>query len=229
MRNHRNFPTHDSASPRMTYYLIGITGFLIVEFLARIVLLPQDPSDKDIWISLLIEWTMFLFLILIWIPKVERQKLDSIGVGRFQFRHLVVGILAYLIAFIPISLLGYALSAYDLPTLQSLQSSLSGYRLATLVGLVLTGVLLEEFLYRGYLIERATDLTSRAWLAGLISWFAFTIAHWRFVGLYPMFQIAIMSAVLVLIYLREKSVWPCVVFHGINSFLVYLVFPVALS
>lgn len=229
MKNHQIPSTHNLGSARRSYYIIGIASFLIIDILARIVLLPQNPTDQDIWISLLIEWTMFLVLIFFWIPKVEHHKLDSIGVGRFRFRHIVVGVIAYIIAFIPISLLGYVLDIYDLPTLQSLQSTLSGYKLVTLVGLVLTGMLLEEFLYRGYLIERANSLTGHAWLGALMSWFAFTIVHWRFVGFYPMFQIAILAAVLVLIYLRERSVWPCVVFHGINSLLVYLIFPMVVS
>ncbi len=44
-----------------------------------------------------------------------------------------------------------------------------------------------------------------------------------------MVEIGVMCAVLVLLYLRQKSVWPCVVFHGVNSALAYLIFPLLVS
>ncbi len=97
------------------------------------------------------------------------------------------------------------------------------------MGLVLTGVILEEFLFRGYLIERVDALSGHKWPALIISWSTFTPVHWKFVGFYPMLQIGIMSAFLVLLFARERSVWPCSVFHGINSLLVYLLFPLTFS
>jgi membrane protease YdiL (CAAX protease family) len=178
---------------------------------------------------MLLEWTMFVGLLFIWIPRFEREDLRSIGVTRFQTRHLTIGIAAYILSFIPIAILGYVLAAQGLPTLQSLQPLLASYSLPTLIGLVLTGVILEEFLFRGYLIERVDALSARKWPALIISWLTFTLVHWKFVGFYPMLQIGIMSAFLVLVFARERSVWPCSVFHGINSLLVYLLFPLALS
>jgi membrane protease YdiL (CAAX protease family) len=219
-------PTPALISRRITF-VIGITIFLAVEFIARILLLPKNPTSQDVLRSLLLEWAMFLGLLLIWIPRYEREDLRSIGLTRFQTRHLATGIAAYILSFIPISILGYVLDAQGLPTLQSLQPLLASYSFPTLMALVLTGVILEEFLYRGYLIERIATISSRKWPALLVSWLAFTLVHWKFVGFYPMLQIGIMSAFLVLA--RTRSVWPCSVFHGINSLLVYLLFPLALS
>jgi membrane protease YdiL (CAAX protease family) len=215
--------------PRRTAFVIGIAIFLIVEFIARFILLPQYPTSQDVWRSMLLEWTMFVGLLFIWIPRFEREDLRSIGVTRFQTRHLTIGIAAYILSFIPIAILGYVLAAQGLPTLQSLQPLLASYSLPTMIGLVLTGVILEEFLFRGYLIERVDALSARKWPALIISWLTFTLVHWKFVGFYPMLQIGIMSAFLVLVFARERSVWPCSVFHGINSLLVYLLFPLALS
>lgn len=215
--------------PRKTAFVIGIAIFLVVEFIARFLLLPKNPTSQDVWRSLLLEWAMFMGLLLIWIPRFEREDLRSIGVTRFQTRHLTIGITAYILSFIPIAILGYVLAAQGLPTLQSLQPLLASYSLPTLMGLVLTGVILEEFLYRGYLIERVTALSGRKWPALIVSWLTFTLVHWKFVGFYPMLQIGIMSAFLVLVFAREKSVWPCSVFHGINSLLVYMLFPLVIS
>ena len=132
--------------PRKTAFVIGIAIFLVVEFIARFLLLPKNPTSQDVWRSLLLEWAMFMGLLLIWIPRFEREDLRSIGVTRFQTRHLTIGIAAYILSFIPITILGYVLAAQGLPTLQSLQPLLASYSLPTLMGLVLTGVIWEEFL-----------------------------------------------------------------------------------
>jgi membrane protease YdiL (CAAX protease family) len=95
-----------------------------------------------------------------------------------------------------------------------------------LFGLFLTGTILEEIFYRGYLIERLSDLLGRRWLAGFVSWLAFTLVHLKFFGLGPTIDISILSAALVLLYLKERSIWPCIVAHGINNALSYLIFPV---
>jgi membrane protease YdiL (CAAX protease family) len=211
------------------FYVLGIAGFLLIEFLARNVLLPQSLDDLSIWISLLIEWGLFLTLIFFWLPRLEQDRLAAIGVKSFLWRHLVVGAAAYVIAFVPIALASYALDSLGLPTLRSLQSTLNSYQPITLVGLFLTGTILEEFLYRGYLIERLTLLYGSPWLAGFVSWLLFTFVHLKFMGLVPLVEIGILAAVLTLVYLRERSVWPCVVCHGLNNAMAYLIFPMLVS
>ena len=167
---------------------------------------------------------MFLSLVLFWILRIEREGLGSIGVTQICWRHFLSGFAAYLVSFIPLSILGAFLATKGLPTLQSLQPLLATYSLPTLLSLVVTGLVLEEFLYRGYLIERLSALSGR-WPALLASFAAFTFVHWRFVGFYPMLQIGVMSAFLVTLYARGRSVWPCSVMHGLNSLLAYVVFP----
>jgi membrane protease YdiL (CAAX protease family) len=86
--------------------------------------------------------------------------------------------------------------------------------------------MVEEIFYRGYLIGRLGDLLGRQWLAGIVSWMAFTLVHLKFFGVGPTIDVSILSAVLVLLYLKEKSIWSCIVAHGINNVLSYLIFPI---
>ena len=44
-------------------------------------------------------------------------------------------------------------------------------------------------------------------------------------GLGPTIGVSILSATLVLLYLKEKNIWPCIVAHGMNNMLSYLIFP----
>ena len=63
----------------------------------------------------------------------------------------------------------------------------------------------------------------------LVSWIAFTLVHLKFFGLGPTIDVSILSAALVLLYQKERSIWPCIVAHGINNALSYLLFPILLS
>ena len=120
---------------------------------------------------------------------------------------------------------GFILPKMGLEPIRSLQPTLKSFSAPVLLGLFFTGTLLEEIFYRGYLIERLTILLKHRGLAAVVSWLAFSMVHLKFFGAGPTIDISILSAALVLLYLKEKSVWPCIVLHGINNALAYLIFP----
>jgi membrane protease YdiL (CAAX protease family) len=206
-------------------FAVGLIIVFGIEFLLRDFLLPANASEISIGLALVGEWVTLAFLFLLWIPKVEKKNWESIGFGRFKLRHLKWGVIVYLLVLVASSISGYLLGYVELPSLRSLQPLLQGYGLITLFGLVLTGTFLEEVFYRGYLIERMTILTRHTWIAALISWLLFTLVHLKFFGLGPAIDTSVISGALVLLYLKEKSIWPCIVVHGINDVLAFLIFP----
>jgi len=206
-------------------YAIGILIVLISEFLVRNTFLPENANDLHLWKALIVEWLIFIVLLAFWIPKVEDHSLESIGMGKFKWRHLWVGTSAYLLAFVAAILSSNALEAVSLEPIRSLQPMIKEYHALTLFGLFITGTLVEEVFYRGYLIERLNALTRRRWLSAFISWFLFSLVHLKFFGLGPTIDVSVLSAVLVLLYLKENSLWPCIVLHALNGMLAYLVFP----
>ena len=205
---------------------VGIVVVLGSEFLIRNILLPKHANEIHVRNAIIIEWLILFLLLLFWIPRVEKKSLESIGFGKFKWRHLWMGILVFALATVALIISGIVLEANGLEPIRSLQSVLKTYSFFTLFGLFLTGTILEEIFYRGYLIERLGVLLGRRWLAGLVSWIAFTLVHLKFFGLGPTIDVSILSAALVLLYLKEKSIWPCIVAHGINNVLSYLVFPI---
>jgi membrane protease YdiL (CAAX protease family) len=206
-------------------YAAGLMIVFGVEFVLRDFLLPRNANDVSIGLALVGEWVTLSFLVFLWIPRVEKKNITSIGWGKFKRRHLVWGVLVYLLVLVASSLSGFVLQSVGLPSLRSLQPLIKGYGFATLFGLFLTGTFLEEVFYRGYLIERMTILTKHRWAAAIVSWLLFMLVHLKFFGVGPTIDTSIISAALVLVYLKEKSIWPCIVVHGINDFLAFLIFP----
>jgi membrane protease YdiL (CAAX protease family) len=214
--------------PRKWSFLIGLTVILASEFLLRDVFLPKNPSAGQVAIAILTEWLVFVFLLAFWIPRVEGNDLRSIGIGKRKWRYLRLGILAYFVLFIISIGSEFIRTAGGLAELSSLQPLLRQYSFPLLLSLCFTGTILEEVFYRGYLIERVTSLTGKTWLAGIVSWITFTSVHFKFFGLGPTLKAGVFAAGLVLVYLRERSVWPCMVIHGLNDAFAYLIAPLLL-
>jgi membrane protease YdiL (CAAX protease family) len=134
------------------------------------------------------------FLVFLWIPKIEKRNMASIGLGKFKRRHLGWGILVYFLVLVASSISGFVLQSVGLPSLRSLQPLIKGYGFATLFGLFLTGTFLEEVFYRGYLIERMTTLTRHRSVAALVSWLLFALVHLKFFGLGTTIDTTVLSA-----------------------------------
>lgn len=206
-------------------YVIGPAFLLLSEFILRDVLLPDHPTDTHIGITIAVEWLVLVALVAFWIPRVEGQTLSGIGLGEFRLRYLWVGLLGYLVLLVALAGANIVQKVAGLEGLRSLQPTLKQLGLPVRLGLFLTGPILEEILYRGYLIERATLVTGRRWLAAGLSWLLFTLVHLKWVGVGPLLEMTVLSAALVTLYLRERSIWPCMILHGINSTFAYILGP----
>lgn len=211
--------------PKKWAYAIGLAIVFGVEFVLRDFLLPENADNVSIGLALVGEWVALSFLVFEWVPKVEKKNMESIGFGKFKRRHLGWGVLVYILVLVASSISSLVLESAGFPSLRSLQPMIKGYGFATLFGLFLTGTFLEEVFYRGYLIERMTILTRHKWVAAFVSWLLFTLVHLKFFGFGPTIDTSVISAALVLLYLKEKSIWPCIVVHGINDALAFLIFP----
>jgi membrane protease YdiL (CAAX protease family) len=204
---------------------VGLAVILGVEFVVRDLWLPMPPQDGSIVTAAVVEWLLFLGLIGLWLPRVEKRPLSSVGFRGFRFRHLTLGALAYLVYLVLSAGSSFLIEAAGLDSIRSLTPEIGSLQPATLVVLFLTGTVVEEVFYRGYLIERMTLLTRKRWLAGSLSWLLFSLVHLRFFGVGPTLDVSVLSAVLVILYLKEDNVWPCIVMHGMNGAFAYLLFP----
>lgn len=77
----------------------------------------------------------------------------------------------------------------------------------------------EEILFRGFILQTLLN-KFRPWIASAISAGIFALIHFEFqsIGI-----ILFLALVLNWIFMRSKSLWPCIGFHMLNNALVFLV------
>jgi uncharacterized protein len=217
-----------STNSRLSHTPAAIIGILIIlasEYLLRDAFISKGANSLQIGITIAIEWIVAIILLFYWIPKMECRKIESIGFRKFRFKFIWISIIAYIV-YALISLgIEPELKSLGLQSLRDLSPTLKGYGFPLLFGLFMTGTFVEEIFYRGYLIERITDLTGRRWLAGIISWLSFSLVHIRFFGLGPTLEVAIFALIVVLLYIRIKNIWPAIIMHGINDIIGFLIGP----
>jgi len=205
--------------------IVGLVTILGSEFLLRDAFISKGASGPQIGIAIAVEWIVALLLVFFWIPKVEHRKLDSVGFRRFRWRYVWIGVAAYLVYLLISVGLEPGLKSAGMQTLRDLSPTLKGYGFPLLLGLFLTGTIVEEVFYRGYVIERMTELVGRRWVAGTVSWLTFTLVHIRFFGLGPTIEVAVIAVILVVLYMRARSIWPAIIVHGINDVFGFLIGP----
>lgn len=205
--------------------LAGCVLILVVEQALRNLLVPLIPGEGVVQLALGTEWLLLAVLLGVWVPRLERLTWRSVGIGPWRGRYFWLGVGWFAAATVASAVAGVLLRAAGLDSLAELQPKLSGYAWPTLLALGVTGTVVEEVLYRGYLIERVIALSGRVWVAAAISWVAFTVVHLGFFGPGPTLNVAVLSAAFVWLYVRERSIWPVVVMHGLNSLFAYLLVP----
>jgi len=198
---------------------------LASEYLLRAVFVSQGASGLRIGVAIGIEWVVALFILLYWIPKVEHRKLNSIGFRKFPRKYIWIAIVAYLVYVLISTGLEPGLKSVGLQSLRDLSPALKDYGFPLLFGLFLTGTFVEEIFYRGYIIERVTELSGRRWVAGTISWLTFTLVHLRFFGLGPTLEVGVIAAIFVTLFMLARSIWPAIIVHGISDIIGFLIGP----
>lgn len=162
-------------------------------------------------------WTAFGALMLLWITRVERLPLSSIGFRRPSWTTLGWGLAASLVLLATV-MLTFAVIAPALGLKQNMAATARIVQVPLWLMLltpVVAGVA-EEIVYRGYAIERLTLLTGRRWLAGLIAGAAFLVVHWSW-GATQMIAVAFATVILVGLYQWRRDLVCCMLAHVLTD------------
>lgn len=153
-------------------------------------------------------WALTI-LILLYVSLVEKRPFSSIGLRKLGWRTLVWGVVSAIVIAFGIGVV-YGISA------RVFHQSLNAHAMAQMMGhpwgvrlmLVLRAAIFEEVLYRGYAIERLSELTGSRFAAGAISWIVFTLAHLSYWGVASLVVAGFGGLALTVLYLWRRDL-PC--------------------
>ncbi|HEY2444861.1 MAG TPA: CPBP family intramembrane glutamic endopeptidase [Rhizomicrobium sp.] len=161
-------------------------------------------------------WWVAVVVALAYVAFVERRSFASIGFRKPKILDLVLAAIAGVLMVAGIVFI------YNVvfPALHlTMNASAMSYLLATpfwyRLMLVTRAAVAEELLFRGYPIERLTELAGSRVLAALISWAAFTYAHLSSWGAAQLIVAGYGGVVLTALYLWRRNLWANMLAHWI--------------
>ena len=206
--------SNDPSTPSPTRQPIALTlvGLSLALVLPEIIVLAA-PHLKGLFFAIreLIFWILTL-VVFLYVRAVEKRPLSSIGLRSPTWRTWVWGLCAAVVALIGIGLIyGVVFRLFHLTMNMHAMNQLLALPRPVRFLVVLRAAIFEETLYRGYAIERLTELTGNRWAAALISLFAFTIAHISYWGAAQLLIAGFGGLVLTALYLWRRDL-PCNMF-----------------
>ena len=155
-------------------------------------------------------WWLLVAGVLAYVRFVERRPLASIGFTAPRARDVAIAVVAG-IAILGVLAAIYALGPDETGKLATLTATPPWWRLIS----VARAAVGEEVVFRGYAIERLSELTGRRWLAALASCAIFALAH---VGTWGWSHLVIAGAggaMLTALYLWRRNLWINIIAHAI--------------
>ncbi len=161
-------------------------------------------------------WWIAALLMLLYVVIVEKRRLSSIGLKRPRIHDIVLALI------VGVLMVAGVVTIYNVifPALHiQMNTKVMGSLLATPFWyrflLVTRAAVVEELLFRGYPIERLLELTKSRWVAGVLSWAAFTIAHLSSWGWAQLIVAGYGGVLLTLLYLWRRNLWANILAHWI--------------
>lgn len=211
-----------SRSSRAT--TVGAIVLLAVFQLPIVGWLVPGNSFKALIGGECVYWAIAAILVA-YVLFIERRQLSSIGLKRPAWKNAGLGfagaavmiggaVLLYAVVFPALGLqLNQAAAG-----LSALQSMPRWFQLL----LAARAAVFEEIFYRGFAIERISEITGLRWLAALISLAAFTYAHLSYWGWIQLIVVAFQGAVLTGLYLFRRDLSTTMIAHFVTDVASFL-------
>lgn len=201
-----------------TPFAVGIlrrTAFTSLDFPTRV------------GVQLLLQWILTTLVVVV-VLLGERRGLDSIGVRRARAWDFALAVAGFVAAGLVVQLTMPLIAALGLDTLEAGVRRLSELPFSLRLVAALSAGITEEVLFRGFLVERLAKLTGRLGVGAVLSWALFTVLHIPGWGIGGALQIGVVSTLFYLLYLKRRSIWPCVALHVMNDLYAFLIVPLML-
>jgi uncharacterized protein len=168
-------------------------------------------------------WTLTAALIA-YVLRIERRPLASLCLKSPTWKSLGIGVAAALVMFggmaaiylVVFPALGLSSNPSGLSAIQQLPA---WFRIM----LVARAAVFEELLYRGFMIERLSEITGRRWLAAIVSLGLFTFAHLGYWGWAHLIVAGFGGAVLTGLYLWRRDLASNMIAHFFTDAIAFLI------
>jgi uncharacterized protein len=161
--------------------------------------------------------------ILVYVCFVERRPLASIGLKLPTWKSFVWGALAALVTIA--SMAGIYLVLFPVLHLSENAAAMASItHLAPWLNalIIARAAVFEEVFYRGFTIERITELTHLRWLAAVISLATFTYAHLSYWGWSHLIVAGFGGLVLTGLYLWRRDLVSNMIAHFLTDYIGFL-------
>lgn len=193
-------------------------------------------EDQSFWLKELIILSLFFVqsivlvipIVILSIKKYKKFKFSNFGFGKFKiFTHISQAILGYLlylgisslisifIIYAGVKIPGYQISEPILPIFGNTNFAMA------VAAMVVIGIapILEEIFFRGFVLQGLVNKVGKIWGA-IATALLFAVFHLQFQSFIPIF---ILGLILSFLFIRSKSIWPCIWFHIINNIVAFAV------
>lgn len=203
--------------------LVGLFVALGLPFVLNLLFGGLWDSSRFI-LPIVQEWAVTLILlgiVFFW----ERRTMASVGVKRMSGRDVLWAVVGFVVGAFSFILTSPLVNALGLGTTSRGIIQLAQTPIALRVVIIITAGITEEILFRGYPIERLTEMTGRiGWGAG-IAYIMFVLLHIPFWGIGGTIQIGVWSLVVTLLYVRRRNLPACMLMHILNDAYAFLLLP----
>jgi membrane protease YdiL (CAAX protease family) len=208
------------AAPTDRRWLIPLGGLLLALGLPEVNLAARIVPDESITLVREAEWWVIGGLVVAYILLIERQPLSSIGIRRptaATFGYAAVAtVLLLATLFLSLNII---FPLFGLEFNQAAMGQIVQQPIWFLILISARAAIVEEVIYRGYIIERVEKFTGSKWLAFIISVAAFTLGHLAYWGLGHLIIVGLAAVVLALFYLWRRDLMCNMLAHFIMDVL----------
>ncbi|MFS0713443.1 type II CAAX endopeptidase family protein [Microbacterium sp. 2P01SA-2] len=177
------------ADPRPPLAAVGLTG----------------PAAAIFWN------TLATALVLAWVLGVERRRLSSLRIVRPTGKDLEWALILFGGA-MAWSWLAQLIRPQAAPDAGS--ATIAALPVLTVAAMILSAAICEEILFRGYPLERLTELTGRRWIAVAATLPFFVVPHLFTFGFEWLLYHASGTAAIYALYLWRRNLVACMVLHA---------------
>lgn len=151
--------------------------------------------------------------ILLYVVRVERRPLSSIGLRAPGVRDWIIAILAGILILALLALILLVVFPALHWSESSQQASILALPYWLNVLIVVRAAVSEEILFRGYPMERLEEMTGSRAIAGVVTCAVFTLDHISFWGWHHIFIAGTAGVALTVLYLWRRNIWVNMIAH----------------